>query len=341
MKKLSILLFFLFAIAELANACSCMPLGPLKIKDYNEQSAIFIGKVKSLKLIKNADEHEQYELTFEVAMAFKGVAAKKEVKVYTNTSSAACGLTVSKNQSWLLYANFYKGVLQTSICTRSQLMSYAKSDELQLLNSFAAGKGTLWTSKGAKQGEGKLLNQKPVGYWKYYYPNGALAEEGNYINGQMDGKWVKYIDIDHIEDWLKNNELIAKNAKVNKADFRNKLTSISNYKLGKNNGEYISFDPLTSKVSRIINYNNDLEDGLSLTYYPSGLIEREENFKNGELHGYNRAYYSNGQLMYQGEYKNGKAGIFKAYDEQGKFLGDSNEQPYYDMEAKKLRLTAN
>jgi len=336
-------LFFVFSLitctARFVSACSCMPHAPLSIKDFNETSTIFIGKVKNITAVKQSDGYDQNEITFELQTIFKGLPAQKEVKVYTASSSAACGLYVKKGQNWLLYAHFFKGVLSTSMCSRSRNLAFSKAGELELLKSFSDHPNQkIWVVNGVKRGEGMLLNNLPTGKWRYYFADGSLAEEGNYTKGELDGRWTKYVDVTLLENRLKDNNRIAKGIDFKKEDFFNRVERISTYKIGKNHGEFIVYDVLSSKITRLTTYVDDKEDGLSINYYPSGLIETQENFKNGELDGVSRAYYPNGQLMYEGKYANGVSGSFKAYDEQGKFIGTSVRPPYYDTEKKKLEL---
>ena len=336
-KKIVLLLLFVIATGQLVSACSCMPHGPLSIKDFNVQPAIFIGKVKSVKFLKSGDSYDQNEIVFLVSTVFKGVGSEKEVKVYTNTNSAACGLTVGKGQQWLVYAGYYKGVLATNMCSRSVNMAYADQEELALLQSFASQKGTVWMQGTVKQGEGKLVNGFAEGWWKYYQPNGLIAAEGNYIKGEMDGKWTTYVAVDRYEKQLGAQQVDA-DKKLFVASFNYKLSDITHYKSGKKHGEFIEYDPNTSKITRIINFVNDEAHGLSINYYPSGLIEREANYQKNEQHGISRAYYTNGGLMYEGNFTEGIGGEFKVYDEQGKFLGTSSGPPSYDPETKKLAL---
>jgi len=338
LKKL-FLVFSLIITAQFANACSCMPHRPLSIKDFNETSTIFIGKVKNVTAVKQPDGYDQNEITFELQTIFKGLPAQKEVKIYTNSSSAACGLYVQKGQNWLLYAHVFKGVLSTNMCSRSSNLAFTKTGELELLKSFInRPKQKIWMVNGIKRGEGLLLNNLPTGKWRYYNADGSLDEEGNYTKGELDGRWTKYVDVSILDNRLKNNNRMLKGTKLKKEDFQNRIESVSNYKMGKNHGAFIDYDVLSSKMTRFITYVDDQQEGLCINYYPSGLIETQENFKNGELDGVSRAYYPNGQLMYEGNYLNGVSGPFKAYDEQGKFIGTSVRPPYYDTENKKLEL---
>lgn len=339
LKKLFLVLSLLIITAQLVSACSCMPHAPLTIKDFNETSTIFIGKVKSITAVKKSDGDDQNEITFELQTIFKGLPAQKEVKVYTNLSSAACGLYVQKGQNWLLYAHVFKGVLSTNRCSRSNNLAFAKANELELLKSFSNHpKQKTWMVNGVKRGEGLLINNLPTGKWRYFYADGSLAEEGNYTKGELDGRWTKYVDVVGWENRLKNSNRMEKDTKLNREDFLNRIETITNYKMGKVHGEFIEYDVLSSKITRLITYVNDQEEGLSINYYTSGLIETLENFKKGELDGISRAYYPNGQLMYEGKYWNGTSEPFKAFNEEGKFIGTSVRQPYYDPEKKKLEL---
>lgn len=336
-KKCFVTLVFSLLCWQLVFSCSCMPHGPLTVKDFNEQNTIFIGKAQSIRTVQSADRYEEYEITFVVSTAFKGVGAKKEVKVYTNTSSAACGLNVVKGQIWLLYANLFNGQLSTNMCSRSALLPYVKTREMDLLRLFAAGNGAVWKDGNQLQGEGKFINKLPTGEWKYYYSNGFLAEEGRYVDGRRDGQWIKYVDVDKLEAQMWGDGRLRKNAKLFRKALKLKIASVTHYDNGELSGTFIEYNE-HYQPQRLINYFKDKEHGLAVTYYPSGLIEEQQRFSNGELDGMSRRYYEHGGLMYEGKYEKGNAGTFKVYDEKGASLGDSAGPPYYDSETKKLEL---
>jgi antitoxin component YwqK of YwqJK toxin-antitoxin module len=339
MRKLLFLFLVLVASFGICQACSCIPPSPLSVKDFNETSVVFIGQVKQVKTLSNPDSYNQVEVLFEITQNFKGLSKVKEVKIYTASSSAACGITFQRGESWVLYANNFHGVLSTNLCTRSRRQSFAKKEDLAMLQSFAGQpQKRAWLTEGIKRGEGQLINGLAEGKWQYFYPNGQIEEEGYFINGKKNGNWIKYINVTQIEAFLKNNLLIPNDSIIRKEDFAHKISELTQYKNGKKNGEYVVYSKLTFRPLNIMNFIDDELNGIGIIYYPSGLIQSQGNYKKGELDGLVTGYHTNGQLMYEGRVAKGDAGNFKTYDETGKVVGTSVGVPYYDPKTKQFEL---
>ena len=339
MKKLALVFVVLLASLQVTYACSCIPLGPLTIKDFNETSVIFIGKVKTIKNISDRDLDHNIEVVFEVSELFKGAQIKKEVTLQTASSSAACGIYFKKNENWIIYANHYNKILTTGACSRSRYVSSFKKEDLALLRSFSNQKNKrAFLIKGVKRGEGLLKNNIPEGKWKYFSASGALLEEGSYINGEKDGQWVTYIDTALVEKNLKINGVIAKNATIIKDNYSNKPSLITNYNKGQLHGEYINYYEGTFRPSRLMNYVNGEQNGIYIDYYPTGLIHTARDYDSKRKESFSRAYYENGQLIFEGKYVDGVSTGFKLYDEDGKLIVTSKNEPYYEPMDKKYVL---
>ncbi len=69
---------------------------------------------------------------------------------------------------------------------------------------------------------------------------------------------------------------------------------------------------------------NDLENGVSKEYYPSGELKQIGFNQNGKLEGIGKVFYEDGKLQDEGNFKNGKKeGIWKKYDEDGTLSGET------------------
>jgi antitoxin component YwqK of YwqJK toxin-antitoxin module len=341
MKKLILFLLLVLSSIHFANACSCVPLGQLTIKDFNQTDAMFIGKVKSVKPFPLTDSVNagKVEVVFEVGEAFKGLSRAKDVKIYTQSSSAACGIYFRKGEQWMVFATKYDTGLHANMCGRSRNIAFAKKDDLELLRSFSARPSNkIWLVQGVKRGEGTLRNNIPEGKWKYYSATGALIEEGGYLKGIVDGQWTTYIDTLNIERYLKDNQYVSETAIIHKKDYSNKISAIINYKNGVLHGESINFNEASFRPWRVQTYVDGELEGQSIDYHFNGLVSEVAHYQNGNLEGFSRAYYPNGQLIFEGNYTNNISGGFKLYDESGKFIGTSVNRPYYEPMDKKYVL---
>ncbi|MEN0094707.1 MAG: hypothetical protein AAGB30_04960 [Pedobacter sp.] len=334
MKRTFVLIAFILTKLQLSVACSCITFGPLSIKDFNESQAFFIGRVTAIQTLVNPTDYNGVEVTLEVKEIFKGFTNLKELKIYTASNGAACGLPFAKNEEWLIDAYLANGKLATNMCTRSRMLAFAKKEELALLRSFSnqAGK-QVWMVNGVKRGEGAMKNNSPVGYWRYFYPDGSIQQEVTYLDGKPNGRLVEYFDATVLEKAYRNMKVNEMDILLDHTYFQNKPQEIANYKNGKLHGERLSFDAVSGKTNHISHYHEGQAEGLFIDYYPDGLSMQVENYINGQSIGLSRGYYPNGQLMYE---SSGEADRYRAFDQNGKYLGIINAKPYYDPIEKKL-----
>ncbi len=141
MKKLmSIMLLSLmfFSILNysptISYACSCAEPGPVK-EELERSSAVFSGKVIEMvdknrnKLIQSSAD--LIAVKFEVAEVWKG-KSNSQMIVYTERDSASCGFEFEQNQEYLVYANESEGQIRVNLCSRTNLLSAASTDILEL-----------------------------------------------------------------------------------------------------------------------------------------------------------------------------------------------------------------
>lgn len=72
------------------------------------------------------------------------------------------------------------------------------------------------------------------------------------------------------------------------------------------------------ETKELIHFRNGKEDGLWVSWYPTGQKELEIHFKSGEQHGPYFIWHDNGQMQLKAEFKNGKFdGLVTTWDEDG------------------------
>lgn len=108
-----LLVFALIISANSALACKCAP-PPAVSQAYQSATAIFIGKVETVKEVKY---HKV--VTFRVVEAFKG-AKEKTVTIHTGSGGGDCGVHFIAGHSYLVYALGTSDDLGTNTCTRTK-----------------------------------------------------------------------------------------------------------------------------------------------------------------------------------------------------------------------------
>lgn len=134
---ISFVLIFSFVFNYLPNtshACSCVESGTVQ-EELTRSSAVFSGKVIEI-VDKNKNNSIQSSadpiaVVFEVEESWKGMD-QTQVVVYTERSSDSCGYEFVLNNEYLVYARENAVDLNTSICSRTTLLSAADQDMKEL-----------------------------------------------------------------------------------------------------------------------------------------------------------------------------------------------------------------
>jgi antitoxin component YwqK of YwqJK toxin-antitoxin module len=179
------------------------------------------------------------------------------------------------------------------------------------------GYNTFYYENGAKSSEGTMRDGKADGYWKNYYKNGKLKIEGNRRDFQLDSIWKFYSE-------------------------KGKITKAVNYLEGKKNGYTLNYDT-NQRVSSKEAFINDIKQGNSFTYYPSGKTKLVTPYVKGKPDGIAYEYSEDSVIIsiikYQGgilasiermnrKDENGKKqGLWKDFFEDGKL---KEEKKYKD-----------
>lgn len=124
-------LIFALCIYYVLN-CKCLPpKSPIEqVENYTD---VFTGKIINLETGGDAPDGigtNQLIATFEVFTIYKGKQEANKI-VYTNNSSAACGLQFEVGQEWFIYANGGNKLipkLSANSCSRSKYLTEADED---------------------------------------------------------------------------------------------------------------------------------------------------------------------------------------------------------------------
>jgi antitoxin component YwqK of YwqJK toxin-antitoxin module len=140
------------------------------------------------------------------------------------------------------------------------------------------------------------------------HPSGCIQERGSKIMGKFDGKIELFYDS------------------------TNEVKEISNYVLGKMNGEQLFLqqngDTIGLENYKVISKGDKFEsllNGVQRAYYSNGKIESEINYNTGLLEGDYRKYSKDGTLINDRKFKKGKeSGKCISYYDNGKKMYEEN-----------------
>lgn len=118
-----------------AFACSCAA-GQTPQQALDGATTVFSGVVTDIAPARGAiwSSADPVRVTFAVSEVWKGPAIK-QISSVTARESASCGYTFRANGEYLVYAQEIDGVLQVSLCSRTQFLAEANED----LNVLGAG----------------------------------------------------------------------------------------------------------------------------------------------------------------------------------------------------------
>lgn len=97
-------------------------------------------------------------------------------------------------------------------------------------------------------------------------------------------------------------------------DINGNLILIGNLKNDQRNGPFYDLNPETGDTLRIVNFQNNLREGKSLSYFPGGGLSQESNFVNNQLEGPVTSYFEDGTVRDRTIFKNNKPdGLSEAF----------------------------
>jgi len=187
---------------------------------------------------------------------------------------------------------------------------------------------------GKVSSEGWMVDGKPDLEWKSYYESGGIKSIGKRKNGELDSIWEFYTDKGLREKMTTYKKGLRNGLEIS-YDVKGRKSSEINFESGIRNGEAKYFYA-TGEVRQILKFKENKEEGRSLEYaedgriiteytYRSGFVYAEERInrydKENQKTGVWKTFFANGRVQEEGIWQQGKKhGIFKYYDETGKFL---------------------
>ncbi len=158
---------------------------------------------------------------------------------------------------------------------------------------------------GKIEQKGSYLRGRAEGEWFWYYENNQILRQEEYVDGMRDGPFVEYSDSgsviaqgNYIED-LKDGEWIYQ---------QNDYREVGKYFDGLRTGEWIHYQKLDDDEEMVIfkgNYENGLENGLHIYYFPNGKEKRRGKYVAGKKEGIWDYYKKNGKKLVSIEYAGG------------------------------------
>jgi uncharacterized protein len=154
--------------------------------------------------------------------------------------------------------------------------------EMELKNSIANGKLTVWDSAGNVNIEENYVNSKKDGVFTEYYSSGKKMSEKHYKVGAKRQL--------HEKKWRENGNLEYET---------------NNNEAGQHHGESLNYHE-NGKLHYQTFYDNGKQNGKNTYYYSSGQIQMSNNYKNDLLEGEYISWYENGKISAKGNYKNNR-----------------------------------
>lgn len=202
MKFFTCLTLILFS--SYAMACSCMFV-PMSAKKLMESQLAIEGKIIDKKVVAEPgseaapDESHYggyYKYTVSIAEVINGNYKGKTLTIYSHTQGATCGVNLSLNETYYLYAYGSGGNYSTGLCSDNRMKKSVSKRYKQIIKQFKKDKHNMkWKDEQCMLvGEGKIVKKSPVGDWKFYHSDESqsLQSEGSFKNGMKEGEWREY-----------------------------------------------------------------------------------------------------------------------------------------------------
>ena len=168
---------------------------------------------------------------------------------------------------------------------------------------------------GELRSEGSYKDNLRVGKWKYYFLDGKIEQEGRYANDNPDGTWIWYFDNGQVR---KEQEYVRGLEDGNSVeyDYEGKIITKGKYVEGMKEGEW--FFELGDYREEGTYYDDERTGTWKHFYALDGTLKFKGDYQNGLEEGKHVWYYPNGRIDQQGSYKSGlKNGIWEFFNESG------------------------
>ena len=201
------------------------------------------------------------------------------------------------------------------------------------------------THNGARLFITSVKGAKLNGAWQSWYPTGVLCDSGRLVNNLPDGEWkhwnekgellaVRHYSVDKFQ--RVTDEMLRYNPKrsffylselyqKDKQAALNYLTATYSFPSGRSAPVHSLRQLVISNISKSDNYKpvfeQCLQDGLYMNFFPGGVIKDSGYYKNGVRTGKWIHSDSADGYWYQGAYQNNiKIKEWKCYDKNNKLL---------------------
>lgn len=190
------------------------------------------------------------------------------------------------------------------------LLSEGKLDSL----GRKTGIWTFYYDDGTIFSKGEFKDDLKIGLWEYFYNNGSIREKGEYLRDLPNGKWLTFCENGQIIKEVHYN-YGKEDGVCREYDCSGNLIKESYFEEGILNGPwYLSINNFIEKGQFI----NGVMVGKWITYYDNENIRTEISYENGLENGPYILYYPNGKKMINGYFVNGKReGIWSFFDQNG------------------------
>jgi len=139
---------------------------------------------------------------------------------------------------------------------------------------------------------------------KKYYQNNKLQRQENYLHGKREGK---FIEIDYTEQG---------SSYISESGYYSDDLETGTWKYYQNDEERIW-------LNKVKNYKLGKEDGLYISYYNNGVVDMKGQYSDGERAGLWKVYYNRGSLYSIGNYIKGyQEGEWRYYANSANLLVD-------------------
>jgi len=115
---MSYLLLVFSLLTHRTNYCSCIPLGPIDEKQYNEYSLIVKGKV-----VKEQVSNFERTIYLNVEIYYKGGNNQNKIIITTPRQEGMCGIVPKVGEEWLMFAYGKDNGYRTELCTATKNMN--------------------------------------------------------------------------------------------------------------------------------------------------------------------------------------------------------------------------
>lgn len=180
---------------------------------------------------------------------------------------------------------------------------------------------------GKLKAQGAYKNDLKVGQWRYFFKDGMVEQQGNYLAGNPNGFWTWYFEdgqtlreeeyVNGLEDGLsvEYNDTGAVIATGNYIDGMkegewtyniNDHKEVGTYFEGKRNGAWKHYYLSNNQLSFEGFYENGLESGMHVYYWPNGEVKRRGSYAGGNREGLWEFFDRQGKRIVTIEYRDGE-----------------------------------